>query len=377
MENTADIGIVGAGIMGLAHAFAAAARGHRVVVFERDLRASRASIRNFGLIWPIGQPHGVMHQLALRSRGHWLAVLNEAHLPFQPTGSLHLVYRRDEADVAREFAELAPGLGYECSWLNRGETLARSAAVNPDELIGSLWSPQELTVDPRMVIAALPEYLNKKFGVQFRFGCAVRSIDLPDIEAGAERWKIGRAIVCSGEDFETLYPNVYAGSGLTRVKLQMLRTEQQPNGWHLGPALAAGLTLRFYSSFGVCRTLAALKERIANETPQYDRWGIHGLVSQTSCGQLTLGDSHQYGLSVDIFNREEIDALMLHYISGFLNAPVMRIAQRWYGVYAKHPERPYLSLDAAPDVRIVTSPGGAGMTLSFGIAAQTLEEMES
>jgi FAD dependent oxidoreductase TIGR03364 len=377
MENIADIGIVGSGIMGLAHAFAAATRGYRVVVFERDFRASRASIRNFGLIWPIGQPHGALHQLALRSRAHWLEILNEAHLPYWSTGSLHAVYREDEADVAREFAELAPDLGYQCSWRDRDETLACSAALNPDDLIGALWSPQELTVDPRMTIAALPEYLNKKFGVQFRFGHAVRNIDLPVVEAGNERWRIDRVIVCSGEDFETLYPHVYAVTGLTRVKLQMLRTEPQPAGWHLGPALAAGLTLRFYPAFGVCRTLAALKKRITEETPEYDRWGIHGLVSQTAWGELTLGDSHEYGLSVDIFNREEIDNLVLSYIAGFLRAPNVRIAQRWYGVYAKHPERPYLSLDAAPGVRIITSPGGAGMTLSFGIAAETLAGMES
>src|SRR5262245_42641244 len=117
MEKKADVAIVGAGIMGLAHAYAAARRGRRVVVFERDLRASRASVRNFGLIWPIGQTHGSMHQLALRSRANWLELLRETDLPHWPTGSLHLVYRNDEAAVAREFAELAPGLGYECAWL--------------------------------------------------------------------------------------------------------------------------------------------------------------------------------------------------------------------------------------------------------------------
>jgi FAD dependent oxidoreductase TIGR03364 len=376
MPNRADVAIVGAGIMGLAHAYEAARRGRRVIVFERSPRAFGASVRNLGMIWPIGQPHGELHQLALRSRARWLEVLDDARLPHWKEGSLHLVYRDDEAAVAREFAELAPGLGYQCIWLNADEVLARSEAVQPKGLIGGLWSETEMTVDPRVTLAALPEYLAEKFGVEVRFGCCVRGIDLPVIEAGDERWHADHVIVCGGDDFESLYPEIYAQSGLTRVKLQMLRTEAQPRGWRMGPSLAAGLTLRFYPAFNVCSTLAALKARIAAETPEYDRWAIHGLVSQTAGGELTLGDSHEYGLCVDVFNKEEVDDLILRYISGFLRAPSMKIAQRWHGIYAKHPQQPYLAIEPAPGVRIVTSPGGSGMTLSFGVAGNTIAEMD-
>jgi len=375
MEYQADLAIVGAGIIGLSHAYEAAQRGLRVVVFERSLRASGASVRNLGMIWPIGQPHGPLLQLALRSRQRWLELLEDAGLPYRPDGSLHVVYREDEAAVAKEFAEVGPGLGYQCAWLTAGQVQARSHAVQTDGLLGGLWSETELTVDPRVTLAKLPEYLHEKFGVEVRFGCCVNGIELPVIEAGGERWRADHVIICSGDDFESLYPRVYAGSGLTRVKLQMLRTVPQPGGWRLGPALAAGLTLRFYPAFAVCKTLPALKRRIAEETPEYDQWGIHGLVSQTAAGELTLGDSHEYGLCVDIFNKQEVDELILRYISGFLRSPSMNIAQRWYGVYAKHPEQPYLSLDAAPGVKIVTSPGGSGMTLAFGVAARTVEEM--
>jgi len=372
----ADLAIVGAGIIGLAHAYAAAKRGLRVVVFERDPRANGASTRNFGMVWPIGQPSGPMLQMALESRALWLEILERTRLPYRPDGSLHVVYREDEAAVAREFAERAPGLGYSCCWLDREGVLERSKAVNPDGLLGGLYSPIELTVDPPRTIAALPEFLAEQHGVAFRFGTAITSINLPTIESGGERWSVARAIVCSGADFETLYPESYRCAGLTRVKLQMLRTVPQPEGWQMGPALAAGLTLRFYPAFGVCESLPALKRRIAQETPEYDRWGIHGLVSQTSCGELTLGDSHEYGLSVDPFNKEEIDRLMLGYIEGFLRAPDLSIAQRWHGVYAKHSEQPYLRLTPAPGVEIVTSPGGSGMTLSFGLAEKTLAGME-
>jgi FAD dependent oxidoreductase TIGR03364 len=375
MAHRADIAIVGAGILGLAHAYEAASKGLRVVVFERSQRASGASVRNFGMIWPVGQPHGPLHEMALRSRSRWLEVLEDARLPYWPDGSLHVVYRPDEAAVAQEFAELAPGFGYKCAWTTADQILNRSSAIQPHGLLGGLWSETELTVDPRLTLEKLPLYLSARFDVQLRFGCSVHEINLPAIEAGGEHWEADHAIVCSGDDFESLYPHVYADSGISRVKLQMLRTVPQPRGWRLGPALAAGLTLRFYPAFAVCTTLPALTQRIASETPEYERWGIHGLVSQTVDGELTLGDSHEYGACVDIFNKQEIDELILRYISGFLRAPSMTIAQRWYGVYAKHPGQAYLSLDAAPGVKIITSPGGSGMTLAFGVAARTLEEM--
>jgi FAD dependent oxidoreductase TIGR03364 len=361
--------------MGLAHAYSAASRGLKVVVFERSPQASGASVRNFGMIWPIGQPHGRMHQLALRSREHWVHVLDQAKLPYRPEGSVLVVYRADEAAVAQEFVELSADLGYECEWLNRDQVLARSRA-RAHGLVGGLWSQTELTVDPRVTLAALPRFLHDRFGVETKFGCAVSRIDLPAVQAGDESWLVDHVIVCSGDDFESLYPATFATSGLTRVKLQMLRTAPQPEGWHLGPALAAGLTLRFYSAFEACSTLPVLRERIARETPEYDRWAIHGLVSETAYGELTLGDSHEYGASVDVFDRDDVDELILGYIRGFLDAPVMTIAQRWHGVYAKHPERPYLVMTPSPGVRIVTSPGGAGMTLSFGIAEETIAGLD-
>lgn len=67
-DNQADVLIVGGGIVGLAHALAYAKRGLKVVVFERNLQAVGASIRNFGMVWPIGQPEGNLYNRALKSR---------------------------------------------------------------------------------------------------------------------------------------------------------------------------------------------------------------------------------------------------------------------------------------------------------------------
>ena len=370
-----DLAIVGAGILGLAHAYVAAKAGRSVVVIEKSPRASGASVRNFGMLWPIGQPAGPMLELSLRSRELWLEILDLAKLPRRETGSLHLTYRPDEAAVAQEFAELGPRLGYQCAWLKPQQVLARSHAVQPDGLAGALWSSTELTIDPRQVIQSLPAFLEDQYNVKFLFATAVTAIEHPFLYTGSGRWQAETVIVCSGDDFETLYPEHFAASGLTRCKLQMMRTVPQPNGWLLGPSLAAGLTLRFYPAFQVCKTLAPLSRRIAEETPEYDRWGIHALVSQTADGALTLGDSHEYGLTVDIFNKEEIDEIILRYTRQFLRAPDLAVAERWYGVYAKHPEKPLLVMQPEEGVRIVASPGGSGMTLSFGVAEQSIREL--
>jgi D-hydroxyproline dehydrogenase subunit beta len=372
---TADVAIVGAGILGLAHAYLAARAGKSVVVLEKNPRATGASVRNFGMVWPIGQPAGGMLALSLRSRELWLEILGQAKLPHRETGSLHVTYRPDEAAVAQEFSELGPKLGYRCSWLKPCEVLERSHAVQPDGLLGGLWSSTEFTIDPRQVMQTLPSFLAERYNVRFAFGTAVTAIEPPVLHTGRGRWQADTFIVCSGDDFETLYPQHYAVSGLTRCKLQMMRTNPQPEGWQLGPSLAAGLTLRYYPAFQVCRTLSALSRRIAEETPEYDRWGIHALVSQTVDGALTLGDSHEYSLAVDIFNKEDIDELILRYTRQFLRAPHLTIAERWYGVYAKHPEKPLVVMQPEDAVRIVASPGGSGMTLSFGVAEESMRDL--
>jgi FAD dependent oxidoreductase TIGR03364 len=326
------------------------------------------------MVWPIGQPAGEMLGLALRSREIWLDMLAETKLPFRNTGSLHLAYHADEAAVLQEFADIAPDAGYSCEWLSVAQTLERSHAAVRDGLSGSLWSSTEFTVDPRQTILCVPAFL-RELGVDLRYGEVVRSINLPAIETNCSRYNAETTIVCSGADFQTLYPNVFASSGLTRCKLQMMRTAGQ-NGWELGPSLAGGLTLRFYKAFRLCSTLDALKARVSAEKPEFDRWAIHILVSQTADGAITLGDSHEYGDSPDIFDKTEIDRLILKEARTFLRLPSWHLAERWHGVYAYHPQLPFFEASPQPGVRILNGVGGSGMTLSFGLAERTQKSLD-
>jgi len=370
-----DLAVVGAGIVGLAHALAAARRGLRVVVFERNAQAVGASVRNFGLLWPIGQPAGLRHDRALRSREIWSEVSSAAGLHLDPSGSLHLAYRADEWALLQEFAATPLGSSFDRMLLTPKEAIARSAAVELTGLRGALWSPTEATVDPRQAIAALPAWLHTTYGVALQFGTTVRSMALPVIETTAGVFQADRVVVCSGQDFETLYPEVFMSQPITRCKLQMLRTPPQPDLWPLGPALCAGLTLTHYDSFKSCAGLAAVVARARAEYPFHVEHGIHVLVSQTALGELTLGDSHHYGLTLSPFDREDINAAIMSYLRTFAHAPDLSIAERWHGIYPKMTDgRSELVLRPETGVMIVNGLGGAGMTMAFGLAEENLRD---
>lgn len=374
-ESTYDVAVVGAGIVGLAHAWMAARRGYRVALFDRSQWAHGASIRNFGMVWPIGQEPGAPAEIALRSRELWLELAEQSGLWINPCGSIHLAHRDDELPVLEEFCSLAEGSGLSVQLLSSQEVLAKSPAVNPSGLLGGLWSDTELCVNPRQAIAQTPGFLREALGVATHFNTLITSVTEGTLAASDGRtWKADRIVVCSGSDFQTLFPDVFASAGLKRCKLQMMRTDSQPDEWRIGPHLASGLTLRHYRSFAACPSLAVLQARIARESPELDRFGIHVMASQNNAGEVILGDSHEYDDDVAPFDKNEIESLMLRELSRIVSIRDWNIAERWHGIYAKHPELLIFEAEPLTGVHIAVGPGGAGMTMSFGLADKSWKE---
>lgn len=367
-----EVAIVGAGIVGLAHALAAARQGHRVTVFERHERAIGASIRNFGMVWPIGQPPGPLQERALRSRQVWLELAELGGFFRDPVGSLHLAYHADELAVMEEFVTIAQRTGYPVQMLTAQDVAQKSSAARREGLRGALWSETEVIVDPREAIGMLPQILETHFNVAFCFGSMVTEIHAPYLTVNGKTWRADQILVCSGTDFETLYPDLYQRSGLCKVKLQMMRTEPQPQGYRIGPALCGGLTLTHYGAYAHCPSLPALKQRIQQELPFAVDWHIHVMMSQNGRGELILGDSHEYGLTLDPFDRADINEFILNYLQGFAIVPSWKIQETWHGIYAKLPGQTEFVAQPEAGVQVVNGLGGAGMTLSFGLAEAVL-----
>jgi FAD dependent oxidoreductase TIGR03364 len=377
MAQRVDVAVVGGGIVGLAFAWEAARRGRSVVVFDRTPTPQGASVRNFGMIWPIGQIPGNDYTRSLRSRERWLELRDRAGVWVEECGSLHVAHEDDENALLREFAERAPANGVACTYLSASETVHHFPSVNPIALRGSLHSPTELAVNPPAALARIQNFLAETEDLKLRLGTTVVGVEMPRIHvAGGEVWQADRVFVCSGSDFETLFPEVFAASGIRRCKLQMMKTRPQPFGWRLGPHLAGGLTLCHYKSFEGCKSLAALKARVAATTPEFVKYGIHVMASQNDRGEVVIGDSHEYDGDISLFDKTEIDELILAYLRKIARLPDWTIASRWHGIYAKHPSQTFMYAEPQPGCLIATAPGGAGMTLAFGFAREWWEKSE-
>jgi len=366
--------VIGAGICGLATARALAVRGYKVTVIEKNEKAIGASIRNFGMIWPIGQPDGNLYEAAMSSRRIWKEVCDEAAIWYEEAGSLHLAYADDEWTVLNELADIYSHRGYEL--LSPEDVCARSPVTIREALKGGLYSSQELIVDPRVAMARIPKWLSKKYGVTLLFGKTVIDIAYPYVFIGTEQFEADEIYVCSGADFETLYPDIYKEQPITKCKLQMMRMEKQQN--RIGPALCGALSLAHYSSFKAASSLLILKKRFEEEYEALLQYGIHVMVSQNEIGELTIGDSHEYGLTHEPFDRSLINQMILDYLKKFARFENEQIIETWNGIYPKLTDgNSLLVLEPESGVTIINGLGGAGMTLSFGFCEQLFTNRKS
>jgi FAD dependent oxidoreductase TIGR03364 len=198
---------------------------------------------------------------------------------------------------------------------------------------------------------------------------------MPVVQSADKFWTFERVFVCCGSDFEQLYPDLFENSGLIKSKLQMMSTTAQAENWRLGPILCGGLTLRHYSSFASLQTVEKVSKRYDQEEPLLARYGVHIIVSQNSDGQLIIGDSHEYGQEIDPFDKEVVNELIVRYTQKLLNAPSFKIQERWHGIYLKSEEKTEFIAHPETGVTIVNGLGGAGMTLSFGLAKRIVASM--
>jgi FAD dependent oxidoreductase TIGR03364 len=222
-----------------------------------------------------------------------------------------------------------------------------------------------------VAIVQIAKYLAEKYGVEFHWNTAINQIAYPKVISGERSWEADELFVCSGADFETLYPELFLATNITKCKLQMMRLVAQPDGWRIGPSLCGGLSMIHYPGFQVAASLPQLRKRYEEQYAEYLQWGIHVMVSQNGGGELTIGDSHEYGLVHDPFDKAFINNLITDYLHTFAKFKDWKLMQSWNGIYPKMMNgQTELIVETEPGVTVINGIGGNGMTLSFGLCEE-------
>ena len=363
-----DVAIVGAGIVGLAHALAAVRRGLKTVVIDRDARPSGASIRNFGFITVTGQRRGETWGRALRSAAIWAEVAPRAGIAIEQRGLLVLARRLEAAAILEALA--ATEMGEQCELLSGDAAQGRLAGVQPASLAAALWSPHEVRVESREAIPHLVDWL-ARLGVEFRFRCAALAIQDSGVQTSRGWIPAGRVIACPGDDLSTLYPETYDRLGVTRCVLQMMRLESP--GYRLPAPLMTDLSLVRYRGYADLPQAGDLLARLRIEQASHLEHGVHLIVTQGQDGSLIVGDSHHYAASPGPFAASDVERLILDELRETLGAsPPVR--ERWIGTYASA-EADMFRAEPAAHVRHVVVTSGTGASTAFAIAEETLEDM--
>ena len=370
-----DLAVVGAGIVGLAHALAAGRRGKRVVVIDRDATANGASIRNFGFVTVTGQQAGPCWQRAMRSRDIWADIAPKAGIRIEHTGLCVAVRRPAARRVLEAFAATEMGQG--CSILEPGAAVAKIPSLRSDPLAGALWSPHELRVESRDAIPRLAAWLEETLGVTFLRSTLVKDVRPPMIETTRGTVHADCVVVCPGHDFLTLYPERIAAFGLTTCKLHMMRVRPAVPAPALGAAVMSDLGLVRYLGYAELPEAAVLKQQLLAEQGQHLAHGIHLIAVQSADGSLVVGDSHHYGETVDPFAPSVVDDLILDEFDAVLDMPDRVVSERWTGTYASASDRLMLVDRPCDSVRVVIITSGTGASTSFAIGEEVIADLFS
>ncbi len=379
MNTPYDLIIIGAGILGTAHAYHALQRGLRVAILDRNRLPQGSSVQNFGQVVPSG--FGVEWQrYGRRSLEIYKAFQADFDISARQNGTIYVASNEEEMILLEELAAVNRANDYESYLLTARECLQRYPGLRDDYCQGGLFFPQEITLEPRMAVHRILQYLVEQKGLSFFFNALAIAV-----ESQGESYRVttsdgrtfhaGQVLVCSGYEFKTLFPEIFAQSDLQVVKLQMMMLEAQPTQ-RIPGSILTGLSIRRYESFRECPSWAGIKAKEDPFSPAR-RWGVHILFKQAIDGAIILGDSHEYAdvaqtESLGITLNENINRYMLAEARQIFDFQTWALRETWIGTYAQCKGADIFRHTINGGIHLLTGIGGKGMTASLGFAQENL-----
>lgn len=384
-SNEFDVIIVGAGALGIFHAYYCLKAGKTVLLLEKDKKAQEATVRNFGQVVPSGHaPESRWHHYGRITTALYKEIQEEFLIGIRDNGSCYIAHTESEMAVLEEICQRFRAADYTCDLWTTDQVIRHYPAIHAAYAMGGLFFPQEVSAEPEIMIHKMLEYLTIRFKGQFtaRNSCAV--IDVLEKQGGCEvitadrsRYTAAHCLICSGRDFKLLFPEIFAQSGLVVSKLNMMAAVPQ-SGISLPGNILTGLTIRRYESFTTC---AAYRQLDPADVPEdCSRYGIHILFKQRVDGSIIIGDSHEYAEITDqdslgqFYNEMAINDIILREARKIIQLENWKMSQHWTGFYCQHKDGIFVHR-ITPGIHIVTGIGGKGMTTAAGFAQANTDRL--
>ena len=384
-EKRYDLIIVGAGVFGAFHAFHAVNMGLRVLVLEKNAQPRGASTRNFGQVVPSGMD-ATWQRYGRESLRIYKSLQEQVDLSVRNLGSIYIASDDEEMTLIEELRQINQSNDYPSELWTKQQCLDRYPQLRADYCRGGLFFPEEVSVNPRVMIHRLWKYISQQPGIDIHFQTSVTQLQTTDsghqvdaVTADGQRFHGDRALICCGADVQLLYPELLHNSDLEIVKLQMLRLAPQTDVQIPGNVLT-GLSIRRYESFAECPSWNQIKAREPADV-FWKKWGVHILFKQEADGGIILGDSHEYtpAAEADAHSfelRADISSYFIREGSKIFDLPSWDVESSWYGLYCQTRDPSGILNRVIDDrIHIVTGIGGKGMTSSAGFAKHNLQQI--
>ena len=370
-----DLIVVGGGILGTFYAYHALEKGLSVAILEKNSLAQGSSVQNFGQVVPSGM-NAKWQQYGRKSLEIYKSIQSKFDITVRQNGSVYIASNPEELTLLEELAAINRNNEYTSQLLTAAACRERYPGLRSDYCVGGLFFPEEITLEPRTALHRIQQYLTAQKGLEIfnrALVVAVESIgEGCRVETSNGRvFHSDKVVVCSGYEFQTLFPEIFAQSDMEAVKLQMILLEKQPSQVIPGSILT-GLSIRRYESFQECPSYANIKAKEdANSFAK--KWGVHILFKQAIDGSVILGDSHEYADVADADSlgpqiKEEINLFMINEAAKIFHLQNWNIRETWSGMYAQCKNTDLFHHTIDDRIHLITGIGGKGMTGSPGLA---------
>lgn len=186
VPDTADVILVGGGVMGCASALALAEGGARVLVLERSVPGAEASSAAAGILGAQTEAReaGPFFELARMSRSRypaWTEHLKRAtgiDVGYRPCGVLRVTFEKTEREKLAREIEWQRGAGLELEELDAAGVGRLEPSVSAMACYGVHFA-EDGRVDPPLLLKAL-HIAAAAAGARFQSGTYVRSVDVVD-----------------------------------------------------------------------------------------------------------------------------------------------------------------------------------------------------